>query len=43
MPETIRNVVRDGDVVMTMGAGSISAVPARLVAQAGGKNEQGAA
>lgn len=43
MPETIRNVVRDGDVVMTMGAGSISGVPGRLVAQAGGKNEQGAA
>ncbi|EIJ45042.1 UDP-N-acetylmuramate-L-alanine ligase [Herbaspirillum sp. GW103] len=43
MPETIRNVVRDGDVVMTMGAGSISAVPGRLVAHAGGKNEQGAA
>ncbi|MBN9354906.1 MAG: UDP-N-acetylmuramate--L-alanine ligase [Herbaspirillum huttiense] len=43
MPETIRNVLRDGDVVMTMGAGSISAVPGRLVAQAGGKNEQGAA
>nr|WP_034329313.1 UDP-N-acetylmuramate--L-alanine ligase [Herbaspirillum sp. B39] len=43
MPETVRNVVRDGDVVMTMGAGSISAVPGRLVAQAGGKNEQGAA
>ena len=43
MPETIRNVVRDGDVVMTMGAGSISAVPGRLVAQAGGKNEQGVA
>nr|WP_198982533.1 UDP-N-acetylmuramate--L-alanine ligase [Herbaspirillum sp. ASV7] len=43
MPETIRNVVRDGDVVMTMGAGSISAVPGRLVAQAGIKNEQGAA
>lgn len=43
MPETIRNVVRDGDVVMTMGAGSISAVPGRLVAEAGSKNEQGAA
>ncbi len=43
MPETIRNVLRDGDVVMTMGAGSISGVPGRLVAQAGGKNEQGAA
>ncbi|WP_029363821.1 UDP-N-acetylmuramate--L-alanine ligase [Herbaspirillum lusitanum] len=43
MPETIRNVVRDGDVVMTMGAGSISAVPGRLTAQADVKNEQGAA
>jgi UDP-N-acetylmuramate--alanine ligase len=30
MPETIMNVVRDGDVVMTMGAGSISGVPAKL-------------
>jgi UDP-N-acetylmuramate--alanine ligase len=35
--------VRDGDVVMTMGAGSISAVPGRLTAQADVKNEQGAA
>lgn len=43
MPETIRNVVRDGDVVMTMGAGSISAVPGRLTVQAGMNNEQGAA
>ncbi|WP_432240503.1 UDP-N-acetylmuramate--L-alanine ligase [Herbaspirillum robiniae] len=43
MPETIRNVVRDGDVVMTMGAGSISAVPGRLTAQAGEKSEQGGA
>jgi UDP-N-acetylmuramate--alanine ligase len=34
MPATILNVVRDGDVVMTMGAGSISGVPARLTAQA---------
>ncbi|MCW5296759.1 UDP-N-acetylmuramate--L-alanine ligase [Herbaspirillum lusitanum] len=33
MPATILNVVRDGDVVMTMGAGSISGVPARLAAQ----------
>ncbi|CAN7548816.1 UDP-N-acetylmuramate--L-alanine ligase [Pseudoduganella sp. LjRoot289] len=30
MPETIMNVVRDGDVVLTMGAGSISGVPAKL-------------
>lgn len=34
MPDTILTVVRDGDVVMTMGAGSISGVPARLTAQA---------
>lgn len=33
MPATIRNVVRDGDVVMTMGAGSISGVPGKLMAQ----------
>ncbi|WP_348699293.1 UDP-N-acetylmuramate--L-alanine ligase [Duganella fentianensis] len=30
MPETIMGVVRDGDVVLTMGAGSISGVPAKL-------------
>ena len=30
MPETIMNVVRDGDVVLTMGAGSISGVPNKL-------------
>ena len=30
MPATIMSVVRDGDVVITMGAGSISAVPAKL-------------
>jgi len=30
MPETIMGVVRDGDVVITMGAGSISGVPAKL-------------
>jgi UDP-N-acetylmuramate--alanine ligase len=30
MPATILNLVRDGDVVITMGAGSISAVPALL-------------
>jgi len=33
MPATILNVVRDGDVVMTMGAGSISGVPAKLTVQ----------
>ncbi|MGB9991377.1 UDP-N-acetylmuramate--L-alanine ligase [Pseudoduganella rhizocola] len=32
MPETIMNVVRGGDVVLTMGAGSISGVPAKLTA-----------
>ena len=31
MSATIANVVRDGDVVITMGAGSISGVPAQLV------------
>lgn len=36
MPSTILSVVRDGDVVITMGAGSISGVPAQLV-QAGGQ------
>ena len=30
MTETIMGVVRDGDVVLTMGAGSISGVPAKL-------------
>jgi UDP-N-acetylmuramate--alanine ligase len=30
MPTTIMNVVKDGDVVITMGAGSISAVPGKL-------------
>jgi UDP-N-acetylmuramate--alanine ligase len=34
MPSTIMNVVRDGDVVITMGAGSISAVPNKLTAKA---------
>ncbi|TWC68522.1 UDP-N-acetylmuramate--L-alanine ligase [Herbaspirillum sp. SJZ099] len=42
MPDTIRNVVRDGDVVMTMGAGSISAVPGRLTATATEKSEASA-
>lgn len=30
MPATILNIARDGDVVITMGAGSISAVPGQL-------------
>ncbi|HEX7634858.1 MAG TPA: UDP-N-acetylmuramate--L-alanine ligase [Noviherbaspirillum sp.] len=30
MPETIMNMARDGDVVITMGAGSISGVPGKL-------------
>ncbi|MBS1188009.1 MAG: murC [Burkholderiaceae bacterium] len=30
MPAAIMNIVRDGDVVVTMGAGSISGVPAKL-------------
>jgi UDP-N-acetylmuramate--alanine ligase len=34
MSETILGIVKDGDVVMTMGAGSISGVPAKL-AQSG--------
>ncbi|MDY7546496.1 UDP-N-acetylmuramate--L-alanine ligase [Glaciimonas sp. CA11.2] len=33
MHAAIVNIVRDGDVVMTMGAGSISSVPAQLVNQ----------
>ncbi len=35
MPDTILNSARDGDVVMTMGAGSIGAVPGKLANQAG--------
>ncbi|GHU36272.1 UDP-N-acetylmuramate--L-alanine ligase [Betaproteobacteria bacterium] len=31
MPQTILNIARDGDVVITMGAGSIGGVPGRLV------------
>ncbi|MFD2367625.1 UDP-N-acetylmuramate--L-alanine ligase [Pseudoduganella sp. GCM10020061] len=30
MPQTIMSIVRDGDVVLTMGAGSISGVPQQL-------------
>ena len=33
MSETIASTVRDGDVVITMGAGSISGVPAQLMQQ----------
>jgi UDP-N-acetylmuramate--alanine ligase len=36
MPETILDAVRDGDVVVTMGAGSIGAVPARTQEMANG-------
>jgi UDP-N-acetylmuramate--alanine ligase len=32
MPDTIRGLLRDGDVVITMGAGSIAAVPGKLAA-----------
>jgi len=30
MPDAIRKLVRSGDVVLTMGAGSIGGVPAAL-------------
>lgn len=30
MPQTILDVARAGDVVLTMGAGSIGSVPAKL-------------
>ena len=33
MSEAIMNVVKDGDVVITMGAGSISGIPAKLTSQ----------
>ena len=33
MPQTILDVARDGDVVITMGAGSIGAVPGKLVSE----------
>ncbi|MEW6314092.1 MAG: UDP-N-acetylmuramate--L-alanine ligase [Pseudomonadota bacterium] len=35
MPQAIIAVARDGDVVVTMGAGSIGGVPARLVSKGG--------
>ncbi|MES2130550.1 MAG: UDP-N-acetylmuramate--L-alanine ligase [Pseudomonadota bacterium] len=34
MSATIMNVVRDGDVVITMGAGSISGIPNKLISKA---------
>jgi UDP-N-acetylmuramate--alanine ligase len=34
MPDTVMSIAKDGDVVITMGAGSISSVPARLVQMA---------
>ena len=33
MPQMILDVARDGDVVLTMGAGSIGAVPAKVADQ----------
>ena len=35
MPSALRTVARDGDVVLTMGAGSIGSVPSQLAAGAG--------
>ncbi|HRO60793.1 MAG TPA: UDP-N-acetylmuramate--L-alanine ligase, partial [Burkholderiaceae bacterium] len=37
MPETILGLARDGDVVLTMGAGTIGSVPALLEEVAGGR------
>jgi UDP-N-acetylmuramate--alanine ligase len=36
MPDTIMSIAKDGDVVVTMGAGSISAVPGKLAQPAQG-------
>ncbi|HBF49416.1 MAG TPA: UDP-N-acetylmuramate--L-alanine ligase, partial [Massilia sp.] len=33
MPDAIRQIARDGDVVLTMGAGSISGIPGKLTEQ----------
>ena len=30
-PETLLSVLKDGDVVINMGAGSINSVPARII------------
>jgi UDP-N-acetylmuramate--alanine ligase len=35
MADTIQSIAKDGDVVITMGAGSISAVPAQLIQNSG--------
>jgi len=32
LPQAIRDAARDGDVVMTMGAGSIGTIPGKLLA-----------
>jgi len=37
MQQTILDCVRDGDVVLTMGAGSIGGIPAKLAAQPAAK------
>ena len=36
MPQAVLDTVRDGDIVMCMGAGSIGSVPAKLVEMGGG-------
>jgi len=41
MHEAIRKIVRAGDVVVTMGAGSIGSVPAALARAAGQTAAQG--
>ncbi len=38
LPDSLLDVVRDGDVVLLMGAGSIGQIPARVVARAAGGN-----
>jgi UDP-N-acetylmuramate--alanine ligase len=37
LPQAVLDTVRDGDVVMCMGAGSIGGVPAKLVEMGGRK------
>jgi UDP-N-acetylmuramate--alanine ligase len=39
MPDSILNMVKDGDVVITMGAGSISGVPAKLSQGKAGRDQ----
>jgi len=41
LPEAILETARDGDVVLTMGAGSIGAVPAQVRELAGVKETAG--